>query len=421
MGISKMRVKLALFYCISFIFLAVNTLEASERGMSWYIAPVFSGLKGDSVRPSGNDTGVGLGFGIRFNEHWASELYGSGNTFYAPDGFSHFYQRSVSIDTFGFFLSRPRFELYGVVGLGGLRTTFLGEKTVNFMANAGLGFQVPIAKWGLALRSDIRYRYDNDRQSMSQVQKGFADWVWNIGLTLPFGGVVVIDSGKRLPAGDLLSQSNDGDNDGVADIIDLCKRTPIGVTVDSRGCEFDTDGDGVVDSRDHCANSLPNLHINAKGCEFDSDGDGLADSKDSCPDSTPGAIVDALGCEKESKRVIAKKTVSPKPYNVIFELDSAQLDGRARKQLSLLADRLKNAEDIRMIVTGHTDITGKVKHNELLAEQRAKAVTEYLIASGVPDEHIRIDARGPFSPIASNKTEEGRAKNRRVELYVMDN
>ena len=74
--------------------------------------------------------------------------------------------------------------------------------------------------------------------------------------------------------------------------------------------------------------------------------------------------------------------------------------------------------DAQLLVEGHTDSSGEDKTNERLRRKRAQFVMEYLIDQGIPKEQIEHIGRGPDFPIASNSTEEGKAKNRRVEITL---
>ncbi|MBP5575809.1 MAG: OmpA family protein, partial [Treponema sp.] len=74
-----------------------------------------------------------------------------------------------------------------------------------------------------------------------------------------------------------------------------------------------------------------------------------------------------------------------------------------------------------LLITGHCAERGTASARQKLSEERAEAVASYLIGLGVRDEyHIFTQGKGSKEPVASNKTEEGRAKNRRVEITIMD-
>ena len=69
-----------------------------------------------------------------------------------------------------------------------------------------------------------------------------------------------------------------------------------------------------------------------------------------------------------------------------------------------------------VIATGHTDSIGTDAYNQKLSERRAKSVKEYMVAKGVPAAKITMLGKGETQPVATNKTKEGRAKNRRVDI-----
>ncbi|HYG45691.1 MAG TPA: OmpA family protein, partial [Bordetella sp.] len=74
--------------------------------------------------------------------------------------------------------------------------------------------------------------------------------------------------------------------------------------------------------------------------------------------------------------------------------------------------------ELRAKVVGHTDSTGSAAHNQTLSENRARSVTAYLGSQGVAPARMTIEGRAANDPIADNATAEGRAANRRVEVYL---
>jgi len=70
-------------------------------------------------------------------------------------------------------------------------------------------------------------------------------------------------------------------------------------------------------------------------------------------------------------------------------------------------------------IGGHTDDIGKNKTNQILSEKRAESVKQYLVGKGIDPVRIKSKGYGESQPIESNKTEEGRAKNRRIEFKVL--
>lgn len=160
----------------------------------------------------------------------------------------------------------------------------------------------------------------------------------------------------------------------------------------------------------------------------DEDGDGVPDSRDKCPGTPKGTPVDANGCPPPVPApmpVAAEPAPMPKEEtivirNVHFEFDKATLTAADRAQLDTVATRLKTeATTARLSVSGHTDSVGKDAYNQRLSEQRAKAVTDYLVSSGVPRASVvSVKGVGEAQPVADNNTADGRAMNRRTEILI---
>jgi len=104
--------------------------------------------------------------------------------------------------------------------------------------------------------------------------------------------------------------------------------------------------------------------------------------------------------------------------DVLFALDSADLSTSARRDLEEIADLLSEVEGRFISVEGHTDSTGTMSYNQQLSVRRANAVAQELTRNGVPRDRITTRGFGQSDPIASNATQEGRARNRRVEIIV---
>lgn len=107
-------------------------------------------------------------------------------------------------------------------------------------------------------------------------------------------------------------------------------------------------------------------------------------------------------------------------HDLHFAFDSSKIDSRDKDQLDAVANRLKGeAATTELDVSGHTDSVGSDKYNQKLSERRAHAVADYLVQSGVPASSIKsIEGYGESKPVADNKTKEGRAQNRRVEIQI---
>jgi outer membrane protein OmpA-like peptidoglycan-associated protein len=214
----------------------------------------------------------------------------------------------------------------------------------------------------------------------------------------------------------------DADADRVPDGIDACPNTPKGATVDAKGCPSDSDGDGVFNGLDQCPDTPKGATVDAKGCPLDTDGDGVYDGLDRCPDTPRGTKVDAVGCPIPVAKAepIVKKEAPLILEGVNFEFNKATLTPESLPILDKVAASLNDYPDIKIVVEGFTDNVGGAKYNLKLSDKRASAVRDYLISKGVAANRLTEKGYGKANPIADNKTEAGRAKNRRVDLKRTD-
>ncbi len=104
-------------------------------------------------------------------------------------------------------------------------------------------------------------------------------------------------------------------------------------------------------------------------------------------------------------------------YGIYFDTDKSVIKTGSEAALKEIAALLKKSPSLNIRLVGHTDSTGDLAHNMTLSEERAKAVSTALIGQyGIAAARLSAHGVGPLAPVASNDTEEGRAKNRRVEL-----
>lgn len=107
------------------------------------------------------------------------------------------------------------------------------------------------------------------------------------------------------------------------------------------------------------------------------------------------------------------------PGNITFDTNNYHVKSSFYPVLNSVSAVLSKYYDTTLKVTGHTDSTGSMPHNQELSEQRAQSVADYLASQGVARQRLYAEGMGPTQPIADNESNEGRAKNRRVELYVL--
>lgn len=184
----------------------------------------------------------------------------------------------------------------------------------------------------------------------------------------------------------------------------------------------DSDGDGVLDPSDACADTPGGAAVDDRGCELpapprpaprDGDADGITDDIDRCPDTPAGARVDPAGCVVLAF-VGARRALVLEGVN--FVTGRADLAPASEAVLARVAQSLVAHDSVRVEVGGHTDSTGRAATNHALSRRRAETVRAFLVARGVAPSRVEARGYGPSRPVATNRTADGRARNRRVEL-----
>ena len=123
----------------------------------------------------------------------------------------------------------------------------------------------------------------------------------------------------------------------------------------------------------------------------------------------------------------AKPKPKPKPMaekltlaaDVLFDFDKSALKPAGKSKLDDLAGKIRGINLEVVIAIGHTDSIGSDAYNQKLSVRRAESVKAYLVSKGVEPNRIYTEGKGEKQPVASNKTKEGRQKNRRVEIEVI--
>ena len=105
--------------------------------------------------------------------------------------------------------------------------------------------------------------------------------------------------------------------------------------------------------------------------------------------------------------------------DAFFDFDKAVLKPEGKAKLDDLADKVKGINLEVVIAVGHTDSIGSDAYNQGLSMRRSEAVKAYLVSNGIEKNRVYTEGKGEKQPVADNKTREGRAKNRRVEIEVV--
>ncbi len=104
--------------------------------------------------------------------------------------------------------------------------------------------------------------------------------------------------------------------------------------------------------------------------------------------------------------------------DILFRFDRADLTPEAERTIGEISDVLRGVEHRKLSVEGHTDSVGTVVYNKQLSERRAQSVSRELGKKGISAQRLNVKGYGEGAPIATNNTEAGRARNRRVEIIV---
>lgn len=170
----------------------------------------------------------------------------------------------------------------------------------------------------------------------------------------------------------------------------------------------DSDGDGVANHLDKEPNTPAGAIVDGSGRALDTDGDGVPDYKDDCP--LEKGTAELNGCP-----AMGSATMSGVD-NIQFEYNSSVLRTSSYPTLDKVSSTLRSNKSSSIQLDGHASEEGTDAYNMQLSIDRANAVKTYLVNSGVDAKRISTQGYGESRPIASNTTEEGRVKNRRVEF-----
>ncbi len=105
--------------------------------------------------------------------------------------------------------------------------------------------------------------------------------------------------------------------------------------------------------------------------------------------------------------------------NIFFDPNKYELKPESAAELNQVVQLMKDNPTVHIQINGHTDNSGKTADNIVISENRARAVTTYLVSKGIAQDRLQFKGFGDTQPVADNSTPEGRAQNRRTELKVI--
>lgn len=355
----------------------------------WFDTNTVESVYPDPVNPIQRDLDDSLGFaaalGYRFSPAVGLELnYGATQTDVDLPGSGDVDNTRLSLDGYYAFMADQKFSPYVLAGVGQTRLETSGAADVkDSMVNVGIG-----AFWrftDLALRGEIR--------NVTNVEEGLNDQLAMLGLEFSFGRAKEAPEPAPAPAPAPAPKP-------VAQ--------PVVAPAAIVAAPADSDGDGVADAKDSCAATPAGVKVDGMGCPLDADKDGVADYQDKCPDTKAGAAVDASGCYEVLKNEVSIA------LDVKFATGKATIQGDASAEIQKVADFMQKYPNVNVTIEGHTDNRGNAAANKALSQKRADAVKAELVKLGVDAARLTAVGYGSAQPIADNKTEEGRAQNRRV-------
>ena len=106
--------------------------------------------------------------------------------------------------------------------------------------------------------------------------------------------------------------------------------------------------------------------------------------------------------------------------DVLFPINSSYLSEQAKTALLEFVEVVKDHPTAQIQVDGHTDATGEAEYNKWLSDKRATSVKVFLVSAGISESRIATHGFGLEKPVDTNKTKEGRQKNRRVEITILN-
>jgi OOP family OmpA-OmpF porin len=429
-----------------------DTTTVDEEQPAWYRFEfgVYAGIhwfddehhlrlySDDSPYLSPRDAGAfGLRFGFNLNPHVSIEADG----WWTPTRTrSHNPDKETDMSVFGYrlsllvdFIGKGPVRPFAIIGAGGMASVVDKE---NILPNDN----DPVLHLGIGGKFYVHPRVGLRVDAIIMSPPAFMSNIVSIGEETEGGGPdyqllasVFFNFGEvPRPVKEVIVQQMapppppaDPDGDGIVGAADKCPNEAEDKDgfEDEDGCpDPDNDKDGIPDTTDKCPLKAENINgiDDEDGCpEEDTDGDGFFGSRDQCPDApeTKNGFQDNDGCPDELPPAVKKFTGVIE--GIKFKTGSANILPGSFTVLDRAVAVLKEYSDLRMEIQGHTDNRGKAEYNKNLSQKRAEAVRTYFVTKGIAADRLTAVGYGMDKPIADNKTESGRATNRRTEFQLL--
>lgn len=371
---------------------ATSLAHAADRDTP-YLGMMGTYLFPDISRKLDNGYGATALFGFPINDYVVPELTLSGvtaNRKPASAGSDRLYSGGLNFAVFPFGRDNTA-SPFLLLGGGGEREDHLTGRKTSGYADAGGGLLISLNRSRTAAIRIEGGRYAVFDKTVAAGYGHVYDTRVSAGVQIALGAHV----------NDAPPPPLDSDGDGVPDDVDSCPNTPRGMAVDAHGCPL------PPPPRPAMAPTPPP----PPAPPVDSDHDGVPDAIDQCPYTPAGMQVDAKGCAIKAATIVL--------HDINFEFNKARLTENSKLSLDQVVAGLKGQPTMQLEIDGYTDSVGKAAYNLKLSKQRAAAARDYLIAQGIEASRLHSEGYGAARPIASNKTRDGRAMNRRVEFKVV--
>lgn len=294
----------------------------------------------------------------------------------------------------------------------------------------GIGFKYRIKRFDIGLEVGYRRTLTDEIDATSKAITAYDGYtIAGLNINYTFGKkpqqmewvnpmeVVYNDIADLKDKVDVLS--GDKDKDGVADMFDKDNSTAEGTKVYGDGTAVDTDGDGVTDLKDADPFTPKGAKVDAAGVEADTDTDGVPDGRDLEPNTEKGSLVNFQGMTIPVNSATSKSMMSSSGYlpSIYFDTDKSFIRTNQQDRIMVIARMMKANENIKIVITGNTDIVGSEKTNQNLGQKRADSAKNHLIKHyGIDASRITTESKGKLEPIANKMN----SMNRRVDFKIAD-
>jgi OOP family OmpA-OmpF porin len=405
--------KIGILIIVIMLMAVVTAAQAEVRAGSVSLTPFAGGYFFEGNQDLKNSPVIGLRAGYNFTKNLGMEgFFGYSQTQIKDSNYWDPWQdvKNFGIEGLYHFMPEGRIVPFIAIGFGAIyfskgynyQDPSYGDRfeSSHYSVDYGAGLKLFLTD-NIALRADVRHVLPLNG-TWNNPDYLHNDFLATLGINFAFGGEKkAVETKVEEPA---------------APVVPATPAAPVEVVMDS-------DKDGVPDNLDKCPGTPAGMLVNKDGCPVDSDNDGVPDYLDKCPNTPPGVEVDENGCPLiVEKKHDVKARVPDKEFiaiNLKFDTGKAVVKKKYYKAVKKLADFMKEHPKTKVTIHGYTDTVGTKAFNARLSMARAKSVRKCLADNfGIKASRITAAGYGMKKPMASNKTNKGRQKNRRIEAGI---